>query len=67
MLYEVITESTGPVIDFKEIWGYQYLMLLFIRRGFVAKYKQNVLGPTWFILQPLLLTLVFTVISYNFV
>lgn len=59
---EVKSESTGPVIDFKEIWGYKYLMLLFIRRDFVAKYKQNVLGPTWFILQPLLMTLVFTVI-----
>ena len=38
------------------------MIQLFIRRDFVAQYKQTILGPLWFILQPLFTTLVFTVI-----
>jgi lipopolysaccharide transport system permease protein len=48
--------------DLGELWQYRDLMQLFIRRDFVAIYKQTVLGPLWFILQPLFTTLVFTVI-----
>jgi lipopolysaccharide transport system permease protein len=44
----------------KEIWRYKDLLLLFVRRDFVAKYKQTILGPTWFIIQPLLQTIIFT-------
>jgi len=62
MRLEVRSDKSGPIVNFREIWEYKYLMLLFIRRDFVAKYKQNILGPSWFILQPLLMTLVFTVI-----
>ena len=49
-------------IDFKELWRYRDLIYLFVRRDFVAKYKQTVLGPLWFIIQPLLTTLMFTVV-----
>ncbi len=49
-------------INFKELWRYRDLMMLFVRRDFVAKYKQTVLGPLWFIIQPLLTTLMFTVV-----
>jgi len=49
-------------IDVSEIWRYRDLILLFVRRDFVAYYKQTVLGPIWFLLQPLLSTIVFTVI-----
>ncbi|MEA3213367.1 MAG: lipopolysaccharide transport system permease protein [Chthoniobacter sp.] len=49
-------------IDFQSIWEYRDLLLLLVRRDFVSKYKQTVLGPAWFVLQPLLTTLVFTVI-----
>jgi lipopolysaccharide transport system permease protein len=49
-------------IDLKEIWQYRDLVMLFVRRDFVAKYKQTILGPLWFLLQPLLTTLIFTVI-----
>lgn len=45
-----------------EVWRYRYLIMLFVRRDFVAIYKQTVLGPVWFLLQPLVSTLVFTVI-----
>ena len=49
-------------IDWGEIWAYRDLLLLLVRRDFVARYKQSVLGPLWFVLQPLIMTLVFTVI-----
>lgn len=46
----------------KELWHYRDLVMLFVRRDFVAVYKQTILGPLWFLLQPLLTTIVFTVI-----
>lgn len=49
-------------IDFGELWHYRDLIMLFVRRDFVAIYKQTILGPLWFLLQPLFSTLVFTVI-----
>lgn len=49
-------------VDVPELWQYRDLIFLFVRRDFVAFYKQTVLGPFWFILQPLLSTVVFTII-----
>lgn len=49
-------------IDFTELWRYRNLILLFVRRDFIAYYKQTILGPLWFLLQPLFSTIVFTVI-----
>ena len=49
-------------INFNELWKYRDLIALFVRRDFVAKYKQTILGPLWFIIQPLLTTLMFTVV-----
>lgn len=49
-------------VNLKEIWRYRDLIFLFVRRDFVAKFKQTVLGPLWFIIQPLLTTLMFTVV-----
>jgi lipopolysaccharide transport system permease protein len=43
-----------------ELWKYRDLMWLFVRRDFVSFYKQTILGPVWFFLQPLLTTLMFT-------
>lgn len=45
-----------------ELWHYRDLLLILVHRDFSAKYKQTVLGPAWFVLQPLLTTLVFTII-----
>ena len=52
-------------IDFKQVWRYRDLMLLFVKRDFVATYKQTILGPLWFIVQPLLTTITFMVIFGN--
>lgn len=48
-----------------EIWAYRDLLGLLVRRDFVAMYKQTILGPLWFVIQPLLTTVVFTLVFGN--
>lgn len=55
-------DSSWFPLDLWEIWHYRHLILLFVRRDFVAQYKQTILGPLWFFLQPLFTTIVFTVV-----
>jgi lipopolysaccharide transport system permease protein len=45
-----------------ELWQYRDLINLFVRRDFVSVYKQTVLGPLWYVIQPILTTLIFTII-----
>jgi lipopolysaccharide transport system permease protein len=62
--YELVIRPTRGWFTLKlpEVWQYRDLLLLLVHRDFVAKYKQTILGPAWFILQPLLITVVFSVI-----
>ena len=60
---EVISPKKGLLdINFKEIWHYRDLILLFVRRDFVSTYKQTILGPIWFFIQPLFTSLIFIII-----
>lgn len=52
-------------INLRELWDYRDLITLFVRRDFVSKYKQTILGPLWFLIQPLLTTLMFVVVFGN--
>ncbi|RMF30982.1 MAG: ABC transporter permease [Bacteroidetes bacterium] len=52
-------------INFREVWRYRDLLLLFVKRDFAQVYKQTILGPLWFLIQPLFTTLIFTVIFGN--
>ena len=49
-------------LDIKELWNYRDLIYLFVRRDLVVQYKQTILGPLWFVLQPLFTSIVFTVV-----
>ena len=49
-----------------ELWRYKDLVALFVRRDFVSVYKQTILGPLWYLIQPLLTTITFTIIFGNF-
>jgi len=49
----------------KEIFRYKDLLLLFVRRDFVSVYKQTILGPIWFFIQPIITSITFTVIFGN--
>lgn len=52
-------------LNFREVWRYRDLLSLFVRRDIVAQYKQTILGPLWYFIQPLLTTLMFTVVFSN--
>ena len=49
-------------IHLGELWRYRDLALLFVKRNFIANYKQTILGPAWAVIQPLLTTVVFTIV-----
>lgn len=52
-------------LNLKEVWTYRDLLLLFVRRDFISAYKQTVLGPLWFVIQPCLTTIAFTLVFGN--
>ena len=49
-------------VDFKEIWRYRDLMMLFVKRNIITQYKQTVLGPLWFLIQPMMTTVMYMVV-----
>lgn len=49
-------------IDFKELWRYRNLFSMFVRRDIVTIYKQTILGPLWFFIQPILTTVMYMVV-----
>lgn len=49
-------------VNFKDLWHYRDLLFLFVKRDFVTVYKQTILGPLWFFIQPLLTTITFTIV-----
>jgi lipopolysaccharide transport system permease protein len=49
-------------LHLNDIWRYRDLTMLFVWRDFVAEYKQTILGPLWYLIQPLFSTIVFTII-----
>lgn len=52
-------------INFKEIWQYRDLLLMFVKRDVITVYKQTVLGPIWFVVQPILTTITYIVVFGN--
>jgi lipopolysaccharide transport system permease protein len=60
--YEIKPQSSLLDLKLKETWRYRDLVSMFVRRDIVTMYKQTILGPLWYFIQPLLTTLVFTVI-----
>jgi lipopolysaccharide transport system permease protein len=60
---EVIEPRTRLLdLRLRELWRYRDLVMMFVRRDFVANYKQTILGPLWFFIQPLLTTIMFVFI-----
>jgi lipopolysaccharide transport system permease protein len=62
--WDMIIQPQRRLLDLRlgELWKYRDLVLLFVRRDFVSVYKQTILGPLWYLIQPLLTTITFTVI-----
>ena len=49
-------------VDFKELWAYRDLCALFVKRNIITKYKQTILGPIWFVIQPALTVIMYMVV-----
>ena len=66
-MQKIVIKAGAPWwrIDFREIWEYRDLLVSFVKRDLTAIYKQSILGPLWFVIQPLLTTIVFTIIFGN--
>lgn len=62
--WDMVIEPHGSILDLKikDVWHYRDLLWLLVRRDFVSFYKQTILGPLWFFIQPL-----FTTITYTFI
>jgi lipopolysaccharide transport system permease protein len=61
-LLEIKPEAPWYELHLKDLWRYRDLIGMFIYREFVSQYKQTILGPLWFLIQPILTTLMFVVI-----
>lgn len=49
-------------LNLKEVWDYKDLLFLFVKRDFVSIYKQTILGPLWLFIQPIITTVIYTII-----
>ena len=64
-LYEISSKHKLIDLNFKEIWRYRDLLVLFVKRDITTVYKQTVLGPLWFFIQPLFTSVIFTLVFNN--
>ena len=64
-LYTISPKKKLVDFNFKEIWRYRDLLFLFVKRDIITVYKQTILGPLWFLIQPLFTAVVFTLIFNN--
>ncbi|MBO7603412.1 MAG: ABC transporter permease [Bacteroidales bacterium] len=49
-------------VDFKELWAYRDLCSLFVKRNIITRYKQTILGPAWFVIQPAMTVIMYMVV-----
>ncbi|WP_396168099.1 ABC transporter permease [Flavobacterium sp.] len=61
-LFEITPKNKFFSLNLKEVWQYRDLLLLFVKRDVVTVYKQTVLGPLWYLIQPLFTSVTFTII-----
>ena len=64
-LFEITPKQNLFDLNFKELWRYRDLLLLFVKRDVITLYKQTILGPLWYILQPLFTSVIFTLVFNN--
>ena len=59
---EIKPQTSLFAVDFKEIWRYRDLWMMMVKRDIVTLYKQTVLGPIWFFVQPIMTTVMYMVV-----
>lgn len=62
--FKICIDSKHRILDLhlKEVFAYRDLIMLFVKRDFISKYKQTILGPIWALIQPFLTTVVYTLV-----
>lgn len=65
--WDLVIKGHSSLFDlkFNDLWRYRDLLVMFVKRDFVSFYKQTVLGPLWFFIQPIFTTIVFTFVFGN--
>jgi lipopolysaccharide transport system permease protein len=65
--WDLVIEPQSSLLELnlKDVWRYRDLLWLLVKRDFVSFYKQTILGPLWFFIQPLFTTIIFTFIFGN--
>ncbi|SHG59371.1 ABC transporter permease [Flavobacterium johnsoniae] len=64
-LFEITPKNKFFSLNLKEVWQYRDLLFLFVKRDVITVYKQTVLGPLWYLIQPLFTSVTFTIIFNN--
>lgn len=64
-LFEITPKNKFFSLNLKEVWQYRDLLMLFVKRDVITVYKQTVLGPLWYLIQPLFTSVTFTIIFNN--
>ncbi|MDO9138547.1 MAG: ABC transporter permease [Lutibacter sp.] len=64
-LFEITPKNKLFSLNLKEVWQYRDLLMLFVKRNIITAYKQTVLGPLWYLIQPLFTSVIFTLIFNN--
>lgn len=64
-LYEITPKRRLIDLNFKEVWRYRDLLVLFVKRDIITVYKQTLLGPLWYFIQPLFTSIIFTLVFNN--
>lgn len=64
-LFEITPKNKFFSLNLKEVWQYRDLLFLFVKRDVITVYKQTVLGPLWYLIQPLFTAITFTIIFNN--
>ena len=64
-LFEITPKTSLLDFNFKEVWQYRDLLFLFVKRDVITLYKQTILGPLWYIIQPLFTSIIFTLVFNN--
>ena len=62
---EIAPKNSLLSLNLKEVWEYRDLCVLFVKRDVITIYKQTVLGPLWYLIQPLFTSVIFTLVFNN--
>ena len=64
-LYVISPKQKLIDLNLREVWHYRDLLILFVKRNIITVYKQTILGPLWYFIQPLFTSIIFTLIFNN--